>query len=265
MSSILTAGALTWPVDSPCGPTGPDGCNAQQWTRAQELATEWLWVLSGRKYGLRATVFRPEWTIPIARGPWNYVLGGGPGYSAYGYGSGWGSSPLDAFVVNRPLLHAPLPGPVNSVTAVEVDGVVLPGSAWQVNGDNLLRVDGGQWYRYQDTTQPISAVGTWQITYVRGSAVPESGQYAAGVLACEEAKRMLGLACRLPNNTTQVQRTGTTVSLDAKQLQLGYTGLREVDQWCRLVNPKGRQSDPFVWSPDLDPGRLPPIPSNQST
>lgn len=254
MPPVISAGPVQWAIDPPCGATGPDGATAPQWTRAQALASNWLWVLSGRKYGLRTVVFRPEWTIPVAPSVRNYVLGDGYRHSY--------TDPTGLVTVtNKPVLSAPLPGPVNSVTAVEVDGVVLPGSAWQINGNNLLRVDGGQWYRYQDTTLPITAVGTWQVTYVRGVPVPADGQWAAGVLACELAKAMVNSKeCRLPNNTQTVARAGTTISLDAKQLQQGYTGIREVDQWARLVNPKNHQSDPVVWSPDLDPGRLPPIP-----
>lgn len=254
MADIITAGDMQWPLSDT--PTQPADVSDDQWALAQQIAIDWIWGLSGRQFGQWNVVFRPEWTIPVARSPRNYVLGEG----IYGRGL-----PAVSFDPNKPLHHAPLPGPVVSVTSVMVDGVTLPSTAYELNGDTLLRVDGGQWYRYQDTTQPDTAAGTWQISYLRGVAVPAGGQYAAAVLAHEEARRMSGdTKCRLPNNTSTVARNGATVSLDAKQPQQGFTTLREVDQWCRIVNPNGRQQAPQVWSPDLDPALLRPIPTDAS-
>lgn len=253
---LLTAGTIQWPVDPPCGSGGPDGASSAQWTRAQALATEWLWALSGRRFGLVDVVFRAEWTIPERMPPRHLALGG-PSWP--------GSFPTAPLVSNIPITEAPLPGPVNSVTSVLVDNITLAASAYLVEQNNLIRVDGGQWYRFQDNSQPTTEVGTWQVTYVRGLTVPEGGEWAVGVLACELALRMLGNAkCRLPANTVTAARNGVTVSLDAKQLQQGFTGIYEVDQWVRLVNPKLRPSESTVWSPDLDSTRLPRIPTAQS-
>lgn len=250
---LLTAGPIVWPVDSPCGSTGPDGVSAVQWTRAQALATEWLWVLSGRRFGLVDVVYRPEWTIWDRMRPPRMILGG----------PAWPGVFPSSLRTDEPLTRAPLPGPVSSVTAVTVDNVTLAGSgqSYIQEGDYIVRTDGGQWYRYQDTTQPISDAGTWQVEYQRGLTVPAGGQFAVGVLACEMAAAMASLTCRLPNNTVSVVRNGVNISIDAKQLQMGYTGLREVDQWCRLVNPKNRPSDSEVWSPDTDATRQRPIPT----
>lgn len=219
--------------------------------RAQALAVNWLWALSGRKYGLVDVVFRPEWTNPVQ-----------------GCGDRGGYWEWPSFIINTTpttTAIALLPGPVGEVTAVEVDGAVLDPSKYQVNRDQLIRVDGGTWYAFQDTTQPTTAFGSWQISYTRGTPVPPDGQFAAGVLACELAKAMLPPgsknSCRLPSNATQVARNGTSISLDALQLQKGFTGLYEVDQWCRLVNPNGLMQESSVWSPDTDTTRLPAIPT----
>lgn len=252
---LLTVGPIQWPIDAPCD---SNEFTVARWARAQELAIEWLWALSGRRFGLVQVVFRPEWTIPVAPAPRHLVLGGPVWPAAFP------SAPLYSDI---PITSAPLPGPVNTVLGVLVDNVALAGSGqnYLVERDNIVRTDGGQWYRYQDTTKPTTATGTWQVTYLRGLAVPEGGQFAAGVLACELAKRMSGdTKCRLPNNTVTVARNGVTVSLDAKQLQQGFSGIFEVDQWVRLVNPKGRPSESEVWSPDLDSTRLRPIPGAYS-
>lgn len=250
MGDLIVAGDLQWAIDSPCGDTGPDGVSDEQWARAQAVAVEWLWAQAGRKYGTWTVVFRPEWTDPVRRPRgWPLVF----------------DLPDRAWASTKPVTSVTLPGPAVSVDEVLVDGAVLSSSAYLLEpGNQLVRTDGGTWYPYQDTTKPSTDARTWQISYVRGVTVPAAGQYAAGVLACDEARRMLNDSCRLPNNTTSVQRAGKTVSLDAKQLQQGYTGLREVDQWLRTVNPKNRPGDPVVWSPDIDPYRMPPIPSAAS-
>lgn len=251
MADLIVAGDLQWPLYSPCGDGGPQSASPEIWAMAQAVAIEWVWALSGRKFGTYPVTFRPEWTIPVATSPRHYVLGDRGGY------------PFDSFAVDKPLTVAPLPGPVISVEQVMVNGAVLASTAYKVVGDELHRIDGGVWPRFQDITDPTTAAGTWQVTYTRGVAVPSGGQLAAGLLACEEAKRIAGdTTCKLPNNATNVARAGVTVNLDAMQLQKGFTGLRGVDQWCRTVNPYGRTDEPQVWSPDLDPNRLRPVPSS---
>lgn len=251
MVFILTAGELQWEVDPPCGDEGPDGVTPEQWDRAQALAVEWVWALSGRRYGVVEVDYRPEWTIPIRRDrcwPTADFLGYMP----------------SLFTGSRPLTNAPLPGPVVQVTGVMVNGSAVSSGAYIVQRGQLVRTDGGVWPTYQDTTKPLTDDGTWQISYTRGLPVPAGGQWAVGVLACELAKGMCSSdgKCRLPSNTISVARNGTNISLDAKQLQKAFTTLTEVDQWCRQVNPNGQQQAPFVWSPDVDPDRLPPIPTS---
>lgn len=248
MADILTASDIQWPIIAPDGES-EDGAGSP-WDTAQKLAVDWVWGLSGRKFGQWTITFRPEWTIPVARASRHMVLSGPDWPGAY---------PVRPITSSRLIYRAPLPGPAVSVSEVLVDGSALPSSAYELNDDTLIRVDGQAWYRSQDTTLPTSDVGTWQITYLRGVPVPTGGQVAAGILAAEYVKALTGdKSCRLPNNTTSVSRNGVAVSLDALQLQKGFTGIREVDQWCRIVNPKGRQQPPTVWSPDLDPGMLRP-------
>lgn len=247
MASLISADALSWPsVPGECGSSGPEGVSAAQWATAKATAAGWLWALSGRRFGTWVVRFRPEWTVPAPRpcAPW---------FSPYA-------------AVRPPVTAgnvAPLPGPVQEVSEVLLDGAVLDPSLYEVQGDRLVRIDGGTWPAFQDTTKPLTAAGTWQITYTRGAPVPPGGQAAAGVLACEIAAAMIpGGKCRLPANTQTVARNGVTVSMDAKQVQLGFTGLAVVDQWVRTVNPKLRPADPVVWSPDLDPALLPAIPTS---
>lgn len=251
---ITAAGDLQWEVDSPCGDDGPADIKAAQWERAKTLAVAWVWALSGRQYGLFDVIYRPEWTAGRAGsrcGP----RGGAVGDLAYMIGL--------PSINTTPVTVAPLPGPVNAVSEVLVNGSVVASGSYLVQRNQLVRTDGGTWPAFQNTGLAPSEVGTFQVTYVRGRRVPPGGAWAAGVLACELAKGMCGDGkCRLPANAVSVARNGTSISLDSAQLQKAFTTLTEVDQWCRQVNPKGRPEQPFVWSPDLDPDRFPSIPTS---
>lgn len=249
MVSLISASALEWPIIAgKCGADGPDGITPDQWAAAKDGAVAWLWALSGRQFGTWDVVFRPEWTTPVPQSTRCCTalpaLNGGIKQAAM----------------------TPLPGPAKSVTEVLVDGVVLASSKYLLERDLLVRTDGLLWQPYQDTTKVATQAGTWQITYVRGKDVPAAGLVAAGVLACELAAAMLGDgSCRLPFNVQSVARNGVTISMDATQVQLGMTRLPEIDSWIRVVNPSLRRSNPTVWSPDIDPDLLPPIPAASLT
>src|SRR3546814_13016319 len=79
--------------------------------------------------------------------------------------------------------------PIASITQVQIDGEVLPSTAYRVdNGRFLVRQDGGRWPTCQNMNLADGAEDTWSITYVKGYAVPKGGQVAAGMLAVDLAK-----------------------------------------------------------------------------
>lgn len=235
MVTLISASALDWPVtDGPCA--FDDDVDPDRWEQAKAAAVAWLWALSGRQFGTTDVVYRPEWSLPA--------------------GQARPCPPTPRPWMDAPLLtRVPLPASAVSVTEVLVDGQVVAPSAWLLERDMLIRVDGQGWPGWQDTTLPASQAGTWQVTYVRGKPVPAGGQVAAGVLACELIAAMSGGDCRLPSNVQTVTRNGVTVNVNALQ-QLEATGLQEVDAWVVQVNPSRLRANPTVWSPDLDPDRV---------
>jgi hypothetical protein len=132
-----------------------------------------------------------------------------------------------------------LPGPVASVEEVLIDGVALDPGAYRVDNRSLLvRTDGGGWPGCQDMSAPVTDLGTWQVSYSHGTAVPPGGQLAAGVLACELAKGATGdKSCALPQRVQTISRQGVTMTLldSFNELNQGRTGVWLVDSWVASV------------------------------
>lgn len=154
-----------------------------------------------------------------------------------------------------------LPGPVASVTSVVIDGVTIDPSAYRVDNNSILvRQDGGEWPQCQDFDLSGTApdtTNTFFVTYSRGTPVPIAGQIAAGILACDFAKSCT-TGCKLPGNLSSLTRQGVEVSLadPTDELNDGLTGVPQVDQWIRSVNPNKLQYRSRVYSPDVNYPRV---------
>jgi len=143
------------------------------------------------------------------------------------------------------------------VSSVVVDGVEVPADAYRVdNGSLLVRQDGECWPRCQDFNLSGTAPddeNTFFVTYQRGMPVPMAGQIAAGLLACDFAKSC-ATGCKLPGNLASLTRQGVevTVADPTQDVNEGLTGIPQVDQWIRAVNPAKRTGRARVYSPDVD-------------
>jgi hypothetical protein len=154
-----------------------------------------------------------------------------------------------------------LPGPVQRIVEVRIDGVVVDPADYRVdNKRKLVAQNGLQWPTCQDMSAPAGGPGTWTVTYLRGKPVPEMGLFVAGMLACELVKACTPGAegaCRLPSNVTSVVREGVALELDAFTIggpdgrsEFGRTGIPEVDMWLTLVNPRRTTTRSRVYNPD---------------
>ncbi|MDG4796952.1 hypothetical protein [Micromonospora sp. WMMD1082] len=226
-------------------------------TAATDLAREVLWSLSGRRFGLCSLTVRPcrrgTYDGWLRREPWLTLPYGSLAVTWCGC-VGFGSCECVPAAA-----EVSLNGPVYDVIQAMVDGEVLSPEAYVVQDRRwLVRVDGGSWPWTQDLTLGDDQPGAWAVTYRRGVQVPVGGQVAAGQYACEVAKALTGdSTCRLPRRVQSVVRQGVQATfVDPSQLvKDGMTGLPEVDQWLRVVNPHRLPRDSVVWSPDLDRGR----------
>lgn len=250
-----------WPVEPSCCPAW-DTADPDLRARVSAVATEILWALSGRRFGVCPITVRP------CRTP--CVGGLAPAFGPYYGGGSFTPTLLDGAWVNGcgtctsdcscgELCEVVLPGPVDSVIEVTVDGLAIPPADYLVHDHRALvrREAGACWPTCQDLAAPPTDPGTFAVTYGLGIPVPAAGLYAAEVYACELVKACTDGPCRLPRRVTSVTRQGVTWALldPMEFLADGLTGLYEVDAWIKAVNPAGLAVGARVHSPDRRPPR----------
>lgn len=253
-----------WPIDLTCCPAW-DTATADMKALATGLATELLWRLSGRRFGLCEAKIRPcrkGCVGDVRGGSWEGGRWGAP-WIPYTQGGQWYNSTCGTCTTDcscSELCEIALPGPVADVVSVKLNGVALPATAYAVHDHRtLVRIGAECWPYCQDlTADPDDITGTaFEVTYRQGVPVPLGGQYAAGVYACEVLKSCTGTAgCRLPKRVQSVTREGVQLQFidPLDYLDRGLTGIPEVDGWIRSVNPDALRQASRVWSVD----RLPP-------
>jgi hypothetical protein len=213
-------------------------------------------MLSGRRFGLYSTTVRPVRRGHPDLGRWRrWELYLSPELSGWTSFCGCpGVGPADGCTCISQV-QVSLPGPVHDIVSVLVDGQLVPATGYRVDDRRwLVRADGGVWPARQNLAVADDAAGAFTITYMRGTLVPAAGRWAAGQLACELAKAMVGdKACRLPRRVASIVRQGVTTDFidPTKLAENGMTGLPDVDGWLAAVNPSRLPRDSVVWSPDL--------------
>jgi len=148
------------------------------------------------------------------------------------------------------LSEAILPGPVGSIEEVWLDGAVLDSSAYRVdNGNRLVRTDGGSWPSCQNMAQDAHGDEAFSVTYYQGAAPDPLSGWIAGLLAVEYFKACKSdKSCRLPNRLQSVARQGVTYQIKFEDDD-GTTGIREVDDYVRRLNPWHLKMAPVIVTP----------------
>lgn len=249
-----------WPIDTACCPEW-DEASEEDREFVARVATELVWRLSGRRFGLCPVTVRPcrrtcaggglpAWAGSPAAPMTPYIRDGA------WYNARCGSCRTDCGC--SPLCEVVLPAPVNEVIDVLIDGEPVDAGGYRVDNHRLLvRTDGGCWPECQDLEAAPDEVGAFAVTYRWGIPVPPGGQIAAGAYACELLRACSGGACRLPKRVQQITRDGVTMAfLDPLDfLSDGLTGIPETDVWIRSVNPHKLVGRSRVYSPDYAPVR----------
>lgn len=247
--------ACEWPVDLSCLPELPTvsdpptdeetaALEAAQLARdiAVETAADVLWALSGRQFGLDEITARP---CP--------VYAQGFGYRRYVQIldlDGWNEVPCSCSgsctVTGPRVVH--LPGPVHSITSVQIEDIALTDDDWQLEGDALYRTSGASWPK-QNLQAPLGEPFTWSVTYLRGLCPPRAVGAFTGALArefiaaCDD-----DMECRIPRTVVASSRRGVSYEFDpSKMLDAKKTGLQEVDMWLASVNPNKLMAAPEVY------------------
>lgn len=225
-------------------------------------ASEVLYALSGRRFGVCEVTSRPCRYDCYDPFPDNWTPWEGAGYPRPALIGGlWFNlvcGSCSRTCTCGSLSEVLLPSPVNSVTEVLIDGVVLDPSAYRLDDRRrLVRIDGGQWPWCNDLSKNDTEPGTWSITAQYGEPIPESARLAMGELACEIIRAATGGDCRLPAGVQQLVRQGVTISYpDVGELfAKGRTGLYLVDMFIATYNPNHLKRRSRVYSVDRPPFR----------
>jgi hypothetical protein len=251
----------TWPARWVCDVS----CESPTVTgEAAALATEVIWALSGRQFGLCTVTLRPC-RRECADVPWP-----SGGYTEWA-GTSWISPSLISgqwfnVVCGRctdgcactALSEVTLPAPVHSIIQVKVDGAIVSGSGYRLDDDRtLVRLGGAEWPTCQELNLADTEVGTWSVTARYGIEPPLGASWAVGELACELIRALNGEDCRLPRNVTQLVRQGVTIQFPnvVELLREGLTGLYLVDQFVATWNPGGLRRRSGTYSVDQPPHR----------
>lgn len=261
-------GIVTAPLTTEYGPCAPWpvrwSCDVSTVSpiitgQAVQFATEVVWALSGRQFGLCTVTLRPcrrecfddTWSSAYSQFPssGDFVrpaLIGGRWFNLIcgGCGDGCSCSRVSEVV---------LPAPVNRIIEVKVDGAPLATGAYRLDNARLLvRIDGGEWPICNDLSRNDTEEGTWSITAEYGTHVPEGGAWAVGELACELIAAIGGGDCRLPRNITQLARQGVTISFPnvVELFKERATGLYLVDLFISTWNPNRLTARSGVYSVD---------------
>lgn len=221
---------VAWPAEYPCDTTDIDPVVLEQ---ATAVASSLLWALTGRRYGhCAATNLYRVTSCSGSSTPTPYKGGDGE----------WRNATCDGSCCRLELLHQP----VRAVTAVRLAGVDLAASAWELEGDTLLLLEGCP---VCDDCGPAPI----EVEYEYGLAPPGPARLAVGEMACEFVKGWNGGSCKLSSRAVSVTRQGVTIDLlDAADLfEQGLTGLPLADAFIRSVNPGKLAQRSRVLSPDL--------------
>lgn len=224
---------------------------------AVEAASEFLWQVTGRRFGNCTVTVRPcrrdcpgfpndfvnqggiisagtwGWPYPtLINGDWVNLACG----NCHGDCSCSGTSQI-------------LFPEIVSIDEVTVDGISLEENVdWVLyDGQKLVRI-GGEWPRCQDW-ESVDGEGTFRVNLRMGTEVPQLGQMAAGIFAKEIAKMCEGQPCNLPPEVQRVTRQGVVMETrDADNPLL--TGLWIPDRFILSNNPHLLQDRARAYSPD---------------
>lgn len=264
-----------WPVDFTNCHAVPDTLTPEQQDRYVLAASQYLWMMTGRRIGPSCPVVVRPCRKKCADGFLDRFLYHGQRYRST---AGWVPYMFNGQMRNATLCgcvqdchcgpemcQVRLRGPVYDITAVDVGGTVLdPGTYHVYDGEWLTRINPSPlpddtaancFPSCQDLTAAPGSPDTFTVTYRTGLEVPALGVLAVSSLAahmmadcggcgdCGEGTRQ---------NLSRLSRQGVELEFaDAQQVFTdGRTGIEIVDQFIRAVNPYGLADAPRVLSPD---------------
>lgn len=254
----------SWEINTLCV-DGWDDLSAELREQATSYATLVLWSATGRRFGLCEITVRPcgrMCTNCEQTGVWYDMYGGT--WMPYIWNGVWKNCWCGAEAgccTCDPHCQVYLPGPVDSIVTVTVNGESLPASGggyFVLDQQFLIRVDTTEcWPMCSDQNLAPGDSEAFEVVYRRGTPLPPALETAAGTLAGEYVKACQGQPCRLPGRVASIARQGVNVNMvDVNELlSMGLTGILEVDQIIVALNPNRLKGRTRFYSPDLQVGR----------
>lgn len=237
----------------------PTSANAVTGTAVQ-VASEVLWSLTARQFGLCTITLRPcrrdcyGSTWPGWGQWWEYGTYPTPALIGGSWFNLTCGSCDDGCSCTR-VSDVMLPGPVWEVGLVKVDGEILvKGTDYRLDDyRRLVRLGGNEWPICNNLNLDDSQPGTWSVTFAQGQPVPELGRLAVGILATEIAKMLIcDSSCALPKPVQSLSRQGVNLTfLDPNEVFAdGRTGLYLPDLFISTYNPNKLRNRSKVYNID---------------
>lgn len=254
-------GPCAWDIPDPlCCPDWATTDPAIQ-AAAQEYASWILWAATGRQFGLCTVTVRPCGMKRCNDGMADFV-----GYDwsngtwiPYIFNGTWFNCSCPGTCCCDPRCQVRLMGPVNSVTEVTIGGIAVDPATYRVDDNHWLVRTAGECWPVCADMDTDDGDNVFEVTYVRGTPVPNPLLIAGSTLECEWAKACTGSAeCRLSNRVTSIARQGINIEMmnPGDVLADGLTGLWEVDAIIQALNPHGRRQRARIWAPELNVPRM---------
>ncbi len=257
-----TVGPCSWSIPEPL-------CCAAEWalvppdvqSAARDYAATILWAATGRQFGLCEITVRPCGMKRCADGSgefWGFSWAGGT-WAPYIFNGQWFNCACGIGCCCDPRCQVRLMGPVASIIEILIGGIAVDPATYRVDDDHwLVRTAGECWPQCADMDTD-DGENVFEVTYQRGTAVPNALLRAAATLACEWAKACVGNdTCRLSNRVTSIVRQGITIDMVDPEslLESGLTGLWEVDTVLRAFNPNRTTERLRIYAPELNVPRM---------
>jgi hypothetical protein len=247
---------LCWPLDPACLADSWEDYEPEVRARATALATASLYRLTlGRVGGCPITVRPCPQRASQGRPYLGYPALGGGAWQPVNYAGSWVNCGCGYPCGCETGCEIKLGTYIGRVDEIKVDGVAVTETDYTIVNNELIVWQGTgtcPFPKTQDMSKPAGQAGTFTVTYLPAHEVDGLGAWAAGTLAAEFAKACTGnKTCKLPAGTTAVVRQGISITLISGAFPDGKTGLREVDAYIAMWNPRGLAVAPRVWSPDL--------------
>ena len=253
-----TVGPCSWTIPEPlCCTAAWAATPAEVQSAARDYAATILWAATGRQFGLCEITVRPCGMRRCDSGLgefWGYDWSGGT-WVPYIFNGQWFNCMCGAVCCCEPRCQVRLMGPVFSIIEVTIGGIAVDPATYRVDDDHwLVRTAGECWPQCADMDTD-DGDNVFEVTYQRGTAVPNALLRAAAALACEWAKACVGDdTCRLSNRVTSVARQGITIDMVSPDdlLDSGLTGRWEVDTVIRALNPHRNVERLRIYAPELN-------------